>query len=111
MAKNIRVTRSSGNIFKDLALPNPEQHMLKARVVSVLSAMIEKKGLTQTAAAERIGIKQPDMSNILRGNFQGFSLERLLLATNALGLDFEIRFKAAPAKRSGQAKVAKYEAA
>jgi predicted XRE-type DNA-binding protein len=88
-----KVTRSSGNVFKDIGLPNPEQHALKAKTVSFLAKLIEQSGLTQSAAAERIGIKQPDLSKLLRGNFAGFSLERLLLATNAMGVDFEIKFK------------------
>jgi len=67
-----------------------------------------RSGLTQTAAAERIGIKQPDLSKVLRGNFAGFSLERLLAAANAMGADFEIQFKKARAKRPGRAVVREY---
>jgi predicted XRE-type DNA-binding protein len=106
-----KVTQSSGNIFKDIGLPDPAQHELKARVVLVLSRKIKAKGLSQTAAADLIKIAQPDLSNILRGKFSGFSLERLLVATNALGLDYEIKFKEAPAKRKGKATVAEVEAA
>ena len=50
--------------------------------------------LTQSAAAKRIGIAQPDLSKILRGNFSGFSLERLLSAVMKLGSDVEIKIKA-----------------
>jgi predicted XRE-type DNA-binding protein len=104
MTKAIR----SGNIFNDIGLPNSDQHLLKAKVVSVLGRLIENSGLNQTAAAERIGIKQPDLSKVLRGNFSGFSLERLLLAVNAMGSDFEIKFKRPHTKRKGQARVVEY---
>ena len=104
-----KVTRSSGNVFKDIGVANPEQHLLKAKVVHFLGKLIEHSGMTQTAAAERIGIKQPDLSKVLRGNFAGFSLERLLLAANAMGADFEIQFKKARAKRPGRAGVREYE--
>ena len=106
------VTLSSGNIFKDIGLANPEQHLLKAKVVHFLGKLIEHDGLTQTAAAERIGIKQPDLSKILRGNFAGFSLERLLVAANAMGADFEIKFEKPPQSRSrGRARVREYDLA
>ena len=104
-----KVTRSSGNVFKDIGVANPEQHLLKAKVVHFLGKLIEHSGMTQTAAAERIGIKQPDLSKVLRGNFAGFSLERLLLAANAMRADFEIQFKKARAKRAGRAAVREYE--
>ena len=94
MKKTTRsVTRSSGNIFADLGLPNADEHMLKARFVVLISKRIEQLGLTQQTAAKRMGIKQPDVSNILRGRFEGFSLERLLGFVRALGSDVEIKVK------------------
>jgi predicted XRE-type DNA-binding protein len=91
--RNRKVTRSSGNIFADIGLPNAPEHELKARVVLNLHRRIEALRLTQTAAAHRIGIAQPDLSKILRGNFSGFSLERLLSAVTKLGEDVEIKIK------------------
>lgn len=104
-----KFARSSGNVFKDIGVALPEQHLLKARVVHFLGKLIAHSGLTQTAAAEKIGIKQPDLSKVLRGNFAGFSLERLLLAANAMGADFEIQFKKPQAKRPGRAVVREFE--
>jgi len=109
MSAKTRITRSSGNVFKDIGLANPEQHLLKAQVVGFLAKLIEHGGLTQTAAAERIGIKQPDLSKVLRGNFTGFSLERLLAAANAMGADFEIKFKKPQKRRQGRARVLECE--
>ena len=104
-----KVTRGSGNIFKDIGLDNSEQHLLKAKVVSVLSKLIKESGLTQTAAAAKIGVKQPDLSKVLRGDFAGFSLGRLLLATNEMGADFEIKFNKPTQKRRGHARVRELE--
>jgi predicted XRE-type DNA-binding protein len=87
------VTRGGGNIFADLGLPNADEHLLKARVVIFIGKRIEQLGLTQQAAAKRMGVKQPDVSNILRGRFEGFSLERLLGFVRALGSDVEIKVK------------------
>ena len=87
------VTRGSSNIFADLGLPNADEHMLKARVVIFIGKRIEQLGLTQQAAAKRMGVKQPDVSNILRGRFHGFALGRLLGFVRALGNDVEIRVR------------------
>jgi predicted XRE-type DNA-binding protein len=104
-----KIIRSSGNVFRDIGVVHPEQHLLKAQVVHVLARLIAHSGLTQTAAAARTGIKQPDLSKLLRGNFAGFSLERLLLAANAMGADFEIAFSKPRAKRAGRAVVKEVE--
>ena len=53
--KNQTVTRGSGNIFADLGLPDADEHMLKARVVMFIDKRIAQLGLTQQAAADRIG--------------------------------------------------------
>ena len=89
-----KVTRSSGNIFADVGLPDASEHELKARIVLTLSRTIDALELTQSEAARRAGIAQPDLSKILRGNFGGFSLERLLNAVVKLGNDVEIKIKA-----------------
>jgi predicted XRE-type DNA-binding protein len=91
--KQTTVTRGSGNIFADLGLPNADEHMIKARLVICIDKMIKQAGLTQQAAAKRMGISQPEVSNLLRGRFKGFSLERLLGFVRTLGSDVEIKVK------------------
>jgi len=90
----IKITRGSGNVFQDLSISDADEHELKARVVVALQRLIEVRNLSQVEASRRIGIAQPDLSKILRGNFRGFSLERLLGALRALGSDVEIKVKA-----------------
>jgi predicted XRE-type DNA-binding protein len=89
--KNQTVTRGSGNIFADLGLPDADEHMLKARVVMFIDKRIAQLGLTQQAAAGRMGISQSDVSKMLRGRFENFSLERLLRLVRLLGSDVEIK--------------------
>jgi predicted XRE-type DNA-binding protein len=86
----IKVEVGSGNIFADLGLPNAEEHLLKAELVVQLHRLIKARKLTQVAAAKVIGVKQPDLSNILRGHCQGFSLERLMRMLTAFDQDIEI---------------------
>jgi predicted XRE-type DNA-binding protein len=84
-------TRSSGNVFADAGLPDAAEHMLKAEVVIVIMDEIERQHLNQKAAATMMGIRQPDVSRILRGDFAGFGLERLLKLVQRLGRDVEIK--------------------
>lgn len=85
MKRDLNVTQGSGNIFADLRLPNAEEHLLKAQIVTMIAATVKSRGLPQVAVARIIGVTQPDVSKILRGNFEGFSLERLLSFLMALG--------------------------
>jgi predicted XRE-type DNA-binding protein len=80
-----RSTKSSGNVFADIGVPNAGEHLAKADLVIGIAALIRSKGLSQTAAAKLIGIAQPDVSRMMRGHFEGFSYERLFEVLNALG--------------------------
>ena len=94
--KNVDYEVSSGNVFADLGLRNPEVLLIKADLMFEISQAIEAQGLTQTAAAELLGIDQPKISALVRGRLSGFSLERLFRYLNALGKDIEIAVRAAP---------------
>jgi predicted XRE-type DNA-binding protein len=89
-------TRSSGNVFADAGIPNATEHMVKAQVVVVIMDEIKRQGLSQKEAADVMEIKQPDVSRILRGDFTGFGLERLLRLVQKLGRDVVIRIPRAP---------------
>jgi predicted XRE-type DNA-binding protein len=89
---------SSGNVFADLGSADAEEHLVKASLVLKISRIIEQKGLTQTAAANAMGIDQPKVSAILAGQFRGYSVERLMRFLVALGQDVEIVVK--PSKRA-----------
>ncbi len=102
MAKTAKITKSSGNIFADLGLENSQEHQAKAQLVVLISERIETLGLTQGQAATRMGLKQPDVSKLLRGKFEGFSLERLLFFVRTLGSDVEIKIKPSKPKQEGK---------
>ncbi|WP_022722720.1 helix-turn-helix domain-containing protein [Rhodopseudomonas sp. B29] len=102
MAKKSKITRGSGNVFADLGLDLPEEHLVKARLVILIAKMIEAEGLTQAQAATKIGLRQPDVSKLLRGKFEGFSLERLLNFVRAFGSDVEIKVKPSRSKQEGR---------
>ncbi len=66
------------NVFKDLGLPNAEEHLVKAQLVFKIDRIMKDRGLEQVEAADLFGVRQPDVSKMLRGDFRQFSVERLL---------------------------------
>ena len=87
---NIEYTESSGNVFADLDIPNPEEALAKSKIVMKIHDIIKKKKLTQAKAAKILKISQPKISLLLRGYLADFSLERLLRFLNDLGQDVYI---------------------
>jgi predicted XRE-type DNA-binding protein len=88
--KPIRAEQSSGNVFADLGIPHPEQELLKARLTLKIYRLIKERGLTQAAAGKILGIKQPNVSALMRNRSGSFSVERLMDFLTALGQDVEI---------------------
>lgn len=86
----------SGNVYKDLGFSNAEEMQAKAILVSSILSIIEKKQWTQNQAAEVLGITQPKISRLIRGQFSGFSMEKLIILLNRLNQDVEIIIKEKP---------------
>ncbi|MGC8485621.1 MAG: helix-turn-helix domain-containing protein [Candidatus Baltobacteraceae bacterium] len=80
----------SGNVFADLGLGNPEERRLKAALMRAINREIKNRKLNQSAAADCIGLTQPDVSRISRGQGRAFSVERLLDVLKKLNVDIEI---------------------
>jgi predicted XRE-type DNA-binding protein len=81
------VQESSGNVFADLGLPNPEERLYKAELAHQICQAIAARGLTQTKAAEILGLDQPKVSSLKQGKLKGFSADRLLRFLNKLGVE------------------------
>ncbi len=88
-----KVIPSSGNVFADLGLPNPEKCLEKADIVIQIVKIIKQRKLTQAEAAKLLGIDQPQVSALMRGKFYRFSLERLLKFMDALGKRIRYTFE------------------
>ncbi len=67
-----------------------EDHALKAQLVFKIDALLKERGLKQVEAAQLFGVKQPDVSKLLHGDFRQFSVERLFRFLVALGQDVDI---------------------
>lgn len=85
-----RIEASSGNVFADLGLANPELALAKAQLVQRIRALIAERKLTQAAAAGVLGLDQPKVSALVRGRVEGYSLDRLFRLLNVLGQQIEI---------------------
>ena len=83
----------SGNVFQDIGVPNPEEHLVKAQLVFRIDGIIKERRLKQIEVADLLGIRQPDVSKMLRGEFRQFSVERLMRFLVALNQDVEIVVK------------------
>lgn len=83
----------SGNVFADIGLPNAEEHLIKAQLVYKIDRLMRQRGLKQAEVARLFGVRQPDVSKMLHGEFRQFSVERLLRFLVALGQDVEIVVK------------------
>jgi len=90
MKNRIRVAQGRANIFRDLGFPNPEREQLKAHLTLQIYRLIKNRRLTQAEAGKILGIQQPHVSGLMRGQSRAFSVERLMDFLTALGQDIEI---------------------
>ena len=77
-------------------------HLLKAKLVTRIDEIIRQRGLKQVDAAKLLGLSQPDVSRLLRGNFREYSVERLLRLLLALGRDVQIVIREPRSRRQGR---------
>ncbi len=86
--KKVKLTRSSGNVFRDLGFSPEEAEYLKVRTELMLSLqkVIRARGLKQAVAAELLGITQPRVSDLMRGRIDLFSIDTLIDMLARLGV-------------------------
>lgn len=93
LSKKLEITKSSGNVFADLELPEAEKYLVKADLAHQINSIIEKRGLKQFEVARILGIDQPKVSALRRGRLDDFSMERLISFLNKLDCDVKIIVK------------------
>ncbi|MGL6340904.1 MAG: helix-turn-helix domain-containing protein [Waterburya sp.] len=82
--------QGSENIFADLNIPEPSLYLAKAQLAHQICTIIQQRNLTQVEAAKILGINQPKVSALTKGNLDGFSSDRLFKFLNLLDHDIEI---------------------
>jgi predicted XRE-type DNA-binding protein len=95
------VTKSSGNVFRDLGFSEEKsaELILKSNLLQALQETIKGRGWKQTEAAAQLGIYQAKVSKLLGGQMAGFSIERLVHFLSLLGQDVEVTVHKAPRGR------------
>ena len=93
MTRKVKIEAGSDNIFADLGLPDADTHFLKAQFVAEIYRLINERKLTQAAAGKLMGISQPEVSRMFKGNFREYSIDRLMGLLTSFDRDVEIVVK------------------
>lgn len=91
------IKEGSTNVYADLGRPDADEMLIKAQLATKIGEIIKRRRLTQVEAAEIIGMPQPKLSGLLRGQFRGVSEARMLSCLTRLGRD--VRIVVGPARR------------
>lgn len=90
--------QGTNSVLADLSFDDAEELSAKAVLAVKLNALIDKRGLSQTAAADITGMTQPKVSQVRRYKLQNISLERLMQAL--VSLDQHVEIVVRPARRA-----------
>ena len=71
-----QIEQGSANVYADLGIADAEEMLVKAQLATKIGEIIKRRKLTQIQAAELLGMPQPKLSNMLRGQFRGISETR-----------------------------------
>ena len=99
--RDTEIHEGSGNVYADLGYRDAEEMLVKARLVRKISEIVRSKGLTQVETAKILGLTQPKVSALFRGQFRGVSERKLIDCLMSLGRDVEIVVKDAPRRKAG----------
>lgn len=91
MRDDSTVEISSGNVFADAGLPDPDRLLAKAKLAARIQALLRESGLTDTQAAARMEIGSEELRRLLEGGFDDFTFDQIFHYLNRLGLDVEVR--------------------
>ncbi len=100
------VEAGSGNVFADLGLADADAHIVKAELVTRIDAILRPRGIIQAEAAQLLGLSQPDVSRLLRGDVREYSLERPLAV---MGRDIDIVIRQPRSAGGGKLRIAASE--
>ena len=100
-----KVHESSENIFADIGLPDAGSHLLKAQIVAEIYRLSNERKLNQTAVGQLVGISQPEVSRMFKGQFREYSMERLMTFLTAFDRDIEIVSRPHVGKRASRGQI------
>jgi predicted XRE-type DNA-binding protein len=98
LVQGVEVQRGSDNVFADLGLADAEKLKIKTGLVIEIRKAMRSRELTQQEAAKLMGISQPKVSDMMRGDFTNLSERKLMDCLTRLGYDIEITVRPAKAE-------------
>jgi predicted XRE-type DNA-binding protein len=101
-----KMTVGSGNVFADLGFANPEEELLKAKLIRETRSIIKRRKLTQAKAAVLLGLKQPDVSALVTGRVGKFSIDRLVRCLDRLDYKVDVVVRHKPRRTASRAAAA-----
>ena len=93
----MEIEEGSTNVYADLGRADADEMLIKAQLATKISEIIRRRRLTQVEAAQLIGLPQPKLSGLLRGQFRGVSEAKMLNCLTRLGRD--VKIVVGPARR------------
>jgi predicted XRE-type DNA-binding protein len=105
MTDEITVHDSSGNVFADLGIEDADEYMAKSELAAQILRIVQRQRLTQAKVAKLLGIRQPKVSELLRGRLDGFSTDRMLRFITRLGYDVQIKLSKARTRTQGHMEI------
>ena len=94
----IEIEESSGNVYADLGMVDADEMIVKAQLATKIGEIIKGRRWSQQQAADVLGIPQPKLSKMLRGQFRGISEAKMLDCLVRLGRNVQI--VVGPARRA-----------
>ena len=97
MTEKLKITRGSGNVFRDLGFPSEEAQnlLLRSDLMTRIERYVKTSGLNQKDAAARLGVTQPRLNDLLKGKIEKFSLDALVNMLGHAGMTVELSVKKA----------------
>jgi predicted XRE-type DNA-binding protein len=86
----IEIEKGSGNVYADLGMEDAEEMIVKAKLATKIGEIIKGRRWSQQRAAKVLGMTQPKLSKMLRGQFRGISEAKMLDCLARLGRDVQI---------------------
>ena len=100
MNDDIEIAEGSGNVFRDLNLPNPDLEQLRAILAAQIIKVIDAEELTVRKAAELTGVAAADFSRIRKANLCRFTVDRLMTILDRLGQEVKVTVRTRPHRAS-----------
>ncbi len=100
---DLAVVRGSGNVFRDLGLPNPDLEQLRAILAARIVRVLDEEGLTVRRAQELTGVAAADFSRLRRVKLGRFTVDRLMAVLDRLGQEVEVAVTVHPRLARGDA--------